>query len=390
MERHAQDVIDTLLTEGNPTGVSYLVTILMFQNKGLITSILADSKLNVKATEVLSNKDVSETVIARLATLTLSAMTTCPEEAPAECGFIYHLLPHVANHSVFNMFMSLLGECDRFAVAQRWLADFGFVEYILRELDMTDYEHGIEEGVDLYYDPVFYKTNCLYLMIGKCSLHSIFGPQMKTKSTIESMKKRFKEAPPYVWNSYWKALCALCDETTAEEMACFHEKAMEALQEEKPKLYEYQVCSILFLEKLIHLVPKMASQLLQSSVSVWLIQLLLKFPNSTILHSAFRKFVVTGMDNKEFAMNFLSLYAPMIVTEAMSCENKVLKPTLIFLIERIRDLEAHRQEYRDIMNNVPQFREFLHGGFVEYQKLSNEQYGGRLSKVTAFLSQLFD
>lgn len=362
----------------------------MFQNKGLMHSILSDSKLNFKATEILSNKTVSDTVIARLSTLTLSAMTTCPEEAPAECGFIYRLLPYVSNHSVFNMYMSLLGECDKLEVAQRWLVNFGFVEYILRELDTTDYGHAMDTTQDLYYDPVFYQTNCLYLMICRCAQHPIFGPETKTKKTITSMEKRFAAAPPYVWNSYWKALCALCDQTTAEDMTSFRELALAAVQEENAKLYEYQVCAILFLEKLIRLVPRVAGELLQSSVSVWLIQLLLKFPNSSILHSAFRSFVTTGMENKDFATNFLTFYAPMIVSEAMSCENRVLKPTLIFLVRKIRDLEQRHPEYTKIMLNVPQYREFCANGLVAYEKLSNEGYGGRLSKVTAFLQQLFD
>ena len=361
----------------------------MFPNQNLMRAIIADSKLNLKATDILSDPNTDEVVIARLSQLTLCALLTCADEAPQECGYLYHLLKYVANHTVFNTFMVLFGEDEKLEKPQRWLADFGIIEYVLRELATIDYEHVLEPGVDPYYEPVFYKAHCIYLMIAKASTHHIFGPELRKAETVTYLHSFFKVPPPYVKNSYWKALNNLCCEKNVNDMKSFAGHALAVLEEQNSKLYEYQVTVILFLEKLMRHIEEIATQLCESSITAWLVQMLLCYKESSILHSAFRTFFVTAMKHEPIIVNFINVYITAIIAEAMHCENKVLMPTLMFIIEKIKELENKNTKYTVIINSIPDYKEFCKKQLKEYQRVSTSSYGGRRpNSIAAFFSQL--
>lgn len=386
-ESHPKDILDLVLSDEKSTAGSNLVTILIFTESTFLRTLVTDPSLNVRATTTLLSENPADITIARLAHLTTALLLWCPKEAPIECSYYFIMLKFCHNHTVFSMFMNTMADETAPPEIHQWLADMDFVNYILLELESMNYDYELPEGANPYEDRVFRKASCLYEILTRCSRNTVLKDRVLCTATVPFLKKRFKNPPKYVLTAYWKLVRELCCEATASLMSTeFADLAMSVLAEDSARISEHQVLAVNFICKLIESLPDASSKLCESSLTVWMVQLLLSHPNSSILHSAFRKFVDVSMTNEVFSLQVIELIAPMLITEAMTTKNRVLLPTLYYAMQIISDkVYADLEKYKHIIANIPEFHSFCKNDMKKYQELCGKSYGhdlfGRLAKL---------
>lgn len=376
IETHIEDMLAIVFSDDKSIEASRAYSIFVLGDETLCKDILSEDRFRNHALETLVKPDVPAYVLGRLSSLTLVLLQTLPNETIEHCGFIYHLLKHCANPSVFNFFTSLTnGEEQRYEKAQEWLVDFGFAEYIIRELQSVDYKYQ-PTGTNPYSDPVYDKLTCLYELVTRCASNTIMEKGFKTVPVIQALISEIPNAPDYVRNAHWSAITAVTCAPIAVECLKLIPTALKLITEPFTRIRSFRVSALTFLAQMMEIAPMTYELLLQSSVLQSLCTVLIQFPNCTILHGEFRKFVEVGLKNETFATKMVGVYTPLFIDQASGRSNRVLSPTLFSIIELFNDRAQYRPAIRDVLKEIPEYQEFYKNELLPYNSVCNASYGG--------------
>ncbi|EAY17463.1 hypothetical protein TVAG_494050 [Trichomonas vaginalis G3] len=379
---HADEMLAMVFSQDKSIEASRAYSILVLGDPAISSEILKDDKFRNHALEALVQPDVPGYVLGRLSSLTLTLLQTLPADTIEHCGFIYHLLKHCANPSVYNFFISLTnGEETRFEKAQEWLVDFGFSEYIIRELQSVDFKYQ-PTNTNPYLDPVYDKLSCLYQLVKRCSENKIMEKGFKTNSVVQALLEEIPNAPDYVKNAHWAAITAVTCQPVAVECLKLIPTALKLITEPFVRIRSFRVSALTFLTQMMEIAPMAYELLLQSSVLQSLCTVLIQFPNCTILHGEFRKFVETGLKNEQFAEKMVGVYTPLFIDQATGRINRVLSPTLFAIVELFNNKAATRPAIKAVLNEIPEYRDFYRNELLPYNQLCNSTYGG--SSISQF------
>lgn len=372
---HIQEIIDLVLNDQRNSGV--LINLLSCQIEPIFQSLLTNSNFVDKATEILSDlSNPSDIVISRLSSILLSALLTLPEQSSQQFGFIYHLLKRCDNSCAFNLFSTLLSNDERCLPAQKWLHDFGYSEFLMREIDSIDFEYKSPEGANPYYDRTYNVAACLYQLLAQAIHSKTFHDDFLHTKVIVIMKKSFKHSyPAFVKNARWHAISSLACEQNAEEMSSLLPEAISIFIEDLNHVYEYRVFIIQFITEIVKYQPFFATYLVDEKVPNWILHFLLRFPNVTIFHSAIREFADNALKIDILAHIIVSTYTPVLIEEAMVQTNKVFLPTVIALIESIRKAGIENRTIEKELDKIPQFAQFCQNQLLDYTAKAETSYG---------------
>lgn len=355
-------------------------------DRTFLATVLADNSFCDWATELLSNPNPPQFLIGRLSALTLTAFICLPDAAVESCGYIYRLLPYCENPTVFNLFQTLTSSDENVGPAQTWLKNMGFAEYIEREASAIDHAHRPEKG-NAFKDPVFNRACYMYILIASSCESPTLAPEFQKKSIVACLKECFENQPDFVTTAQWRAIVAITCEATAYEMLHFVPIAVDMLAEQFSKLLEYRVLALQFLTKMVQLAPLAFDLLMEKQMPQMLIYLVLRFPNSTILHNAFVRFVEVGVEQGKFTAEIVNIYVPVLVDA--SVEYRVLKPCFIRVMEIFVEQAKQNPEMAALLEEHQEAVEFVEGPMKDYQALSNTPYGGDLPLSLNFFKGFF-
>lgn len=387
---HVHSMIRLVFSDEKSLVSSRAYTILSLGDNSLIEEMLRDYKFRDFALEILSNPQNPPFIMGRLAGLSLSALLSMPETASESCGFIYHLLKHCENPSVFNFFETLCGDNPKATPSQKWLLDMGFVEYIIREIQTTNFNY-VSNLSNTYLDPVYDKALCLYELIALCAKNPILSPSFKTSSIVDVIKRDFSRSPDFLKTARWAAINSITCKDTAVQLLPLIQSAISTVTEQFEHLKSYRVDALNFLTQMIQLAPMTADILLHSSVLQSLSGLIIQFPNSTILHGAFVDFVSIGLQLEEFAIKMVGVYTPLFIDQACERYNRVLAPTLLYLIEKFMEASDKKSSIRRVLTEIPELKQFINHDLKEYKKIIDSDYGGpRATGIFGALKGFFD
>lgn len=377
--RHADDVVDFLLTETMTPEIANLVTMLACPSEELMKAIVVSGKLKEKVTLLVSDDRTPDLAIARAAKLTLGLFCSCPVQAMEECAYILALLRFVHVDVVLQMFSEICGGKERFGEVRQWLVDCGFITMVVDELNEMDHEWKSPESTDHRLDRVFLKARSLYALLAKFS-EAWFEGKFDKDLVLRALSREFVHAPPFVRNRYWKAVRKMCQKDTVEKMYdVFYPKCMKVLEEHSERLYEYHVEAIGFLNTLI---SSTSHDVLSSSVEFLVLNFLLRFQNSSILHRAVRKFIKVTLANERFRERILAMYVPVLITEARSTCNRVIRPTLYKAMAMCRNvIDESPEKYRKLVASIPGYKDFITCDLQSYREQLTQTYGGQCESI---------
>ena len=340
------------------------------------------------ATEMLSHKDVQPFLIGRLSALTLSALVHYPDIAGPSCAFSYHLLPYCENPTVFNLFQTLTSSDENVGPAQKWLKDMGFAEYLEREVGAIDYKHKSECG-NVFKDHIFNKACYFFVLIASSCESPILAEAFRKASLVECLRPAFEDQPDFVTTARWRAIVAITCEKTAPNMLQFVDTAVTLLTETFEKLREYRVSALLFLTKMVQVAPLTFDLLMEKQMPQMLIYLVLRFPNSTILHNAFVKFVEVGTEQGKFTSELVNIYVPVLITYGETNDNRILKPCCIKIMNLFIQAAKKNPQIATMLEEHQEAIEFYETTMQPYLTKVATPYGGELPIDFGFFAGFF-
>jgi hypothetical protein len=128
---------------------------------------------------------------------------------------------------------------------------------------------------------------------------------------------------------------------------------------------------------MMKLLPATFDLMLKTQMPQMGINLVLQFPNSTILHRAFVSFVEAGLTNTAFARFVIPVYSPILTYNGEYNDNRLVKGCCM----RIMDLflvALKNTEVKEIWSELGGVREFVEGPMKQYKDKKDKSYGGEL------------
>jgi hypothetical protein len=331
------------------------------------------------ALELITQKNPPAFLLGRLASMTLIAFVSLGEIACDNCGFIYRLLPYCENPTVFNLFETLTGDDSRVEPAQKWLKDFGFCEYIPREVINIQFDH-VSELANVFHDPVYNKAFYLFQLIARGLRNSVLGDEFRTESVVQCLKRQFPKMPDFVQISRWDALFFLVSEKNATSLEVFVDEAIRIVSEPFDRLKKYHISALAFITRMMRYDPTVYQTLDRSGLPSMMGTVVLGFPNSTILHNAFIDFIEVGLTNIAFADRVIRLYVPIISVHGES-GNRILKSVCIRLMELFLDAVKKQRKLKAAMAESSEGNKFIKDIVLPFRKMSQGNYGGMDSPI---------
>jgi hypothetical protein len=349
-------------------------------NPVYLQPVLENGVLLDMATGIVTRPELPPFLIGRLSSLSLNALYHLPDLATISCGFIYHLLKYCENPTVFNLFENLTGDAPEVGPAQKWLQDMGFSLYITREFNNLNFDYVSTEH-NTYKDAVYNKTVYLLQLISRSCRNQTLQADFWNEDIVNCLKKAtFPDPPDFVSIARWEAIVGVTSAATHEFCKCFLAQAFKLLTDPFEKLKAYRVSALTFVTRMMELAPSTFDAMMRTQMPQMVINLVFQFPNSTILHNAFVKFVEVGLTNSLFAMFVISVYIPVVMYNGESNENRVVKACCMRVMRLFWDLADRDGEIAQMMGEFDGVNDFLAGPLTKYMEKTEKPYGGELPK----------
>ena len=360
-------------------------TILLSGDPKIIDPILSNYLLTNTATELLTNADSNSIMIGRLSSLTQAFLYNLNNENKGSFGYIFRLLPHCGNPSVFNLFCTICGDDPKFETTQQMLDEMGFSDFVFREFDNMDVNYKSQAEI-VWKDPVFVRFLCLYQLITKCCTNPILQKRFRTPQLVELLSKEFVDAPDYLKSAKWEAINAATCPEIAVQLLNLIDNALQLLSENFEHLRAFRVSALSFITNMMRIAPLTYDLMLKSVMPQMLINLVVSFPNSTLLHAVFITFVETGLANEQFALRIVNIYTPVIVDCVEENQNKILLPTCMKMLVLFTQLGKKNKEINQSLNECPGYDKIMKTTLKDYLKILNSPYGE--DTTTAFFKKV--
>ena len=387
---HSHEILNYAFKDEKSVISTNAYAILSIGNPQILKPILDDSSFQNTALKILTKPSVPQFTIGQLSSLTLTLLTNLPEQATESCGFIYHLLKYCENPGVFNFFETICTSDPKFELTQNWLNGMGFSEYLLRELDKIDFSYESKEPC-AYKDSIYIRCLCFYKLIAKCCENPIMVESFQSEHVADSLAHAFPNEPSFICNARWNSISAITSQKTAVFLLNkLFKTAIDLLMEQFDKLLAYRVHALTFITKMLKIAPLSFELLLQSSMPQLLIHIVVQFPYSTFLHSAFLEFVKVGLTHQQFAIKIVGCYTPVIIDIAEDRKNRILSPCCIKMLEMFLDLAKTNKSIAQVLNETPGISKFVRGTMKEYRRLVDTPYGEPQTGVIKALRNIFN
>jgi hypothetical protein len=138
---------------------------------------------------------------------------------------------------------------------------------------------------------------------------------------------------------------------------------------------------------MMELAPLVSDFLLVTQMPQMLINLVVQFPNSTILHNEFLKFVGLGVKNPKFALAIVMFYVPIAVDIGENEQNKLVKSVCLHVMDIFfKAAKDNKDLDRCLSKELHGVKQFANGPLKRYMTRCQTPYGGPvpLSEMALF------
>ena len=340
----------------------------------LTIAMLENQRFNNAACGVLSHIESGSIILARLSSLTLSALLIDPHYIINSCGFILQLLCYVDDVSVFSLFESLCSPNEEIADVQQWLVDIGFVQLLIKEIDSMSTEvlssctRADRNGLLM----------CGYLNIIKlCAKSVVLRKEVKNSSVFAIINRNVCEWADFIEDARWEALASLSCKKTQEVMRTLFQQCIEMLTD--PKRYARR-CAVAAVNILTFMVrsDKILTPFIQKmEVCKLITELVMNNPNHSILNECCVQFLIDAISNPVTMKDALNAAAPFIIN-ALNSQNRNLEATAFNFLTKLSAAEKSDNDIFQAMNEIPGFVPTVKEPFTTYNYLLETDYGGPL------------
>lgn len=225
--------------------------------------------------------------------------------------------------------------------------------------------------------------------MAKCCLNQVLCIGFQNEHSVQVLTKCFPNEPTFVCNARWSAISASTSKTTAPFLLKeLFTNALNLLNEQFDNLKEFRVSALEFITKILAYAPLSFDVLLQSSMPQMLIHIVLQFPYSTFLHSAFLKFVENGLKREDFALKIVGCYSPVIVDITEEKRNRVLIPIFMKMLDMFLEAAKTNKNINTMVKETPGLRNFIRDKLKKYKEVTSKPYGESPSGIAKIFRKL--
>jgi hypothetical protein len=303
-----------------------------------------------------------------------------------ECVFIHHLLDFCDGPDIFDLFETITGYNTPRSPPSLgpWLRSFGFCQYLFRAVSSINFLHRSAHSSP-YRDPVFNKAACLYELISRCCEHPSLQTGCRVAAVVQCLTQQFDPIPDFVQTTRWKAIVAVSCQATASVCVVFYTQAIAFLEAEVDHLREYRVLALTFLCRMMKIDDQIYEIMLKMGLIPSLMTLVLHFPNSSLLHDQFLKFVANGLYNFEFAGMMLMVYVPVMLQQWEKNPNRLMRSLAMDVMRLISDaVDADERLRAAVRTNLLEVALFRRGPLKSFLQTISRPYGGYINRAHVF------
>lgn len=348
--------------------------ILEHSQQSLTKLLLEKQRIHNTACTVLANPvDLNPLFLNRLASLTLTVIYYDPALIIGNCGYILQLIPFVTEPSILSLFESLCSpnEDKDFIQIQKWMNSVGFTEVILKELD--DFPVQMESATLLTPSANYYSA--LLRLVAVCGSSPIFGPSVCTYQFVTALNRTAGNYPLFVENQRWEAISAIYCQQTKDAMHGFFPLALEILDDKLRCNTRSGTAAIDLLSVMVEIDPVLLDFIISSNVPQKILNLVINFPDATLLHISVIDFIKIALQNNQIRKNFAQdLYKILLTTFQQT--NKCVRATLYKIFRAIVKLSKANPKIASDFKQFTALSDIVKGPMQDYRTILKNQYGG--------------
>jgi hypothetical protein len=297
--------------------------------------------------------------VNRLSSVILCLLQLDPSAIDVCCGFLFQLLPFIAETAVLSLFEFLCQPSSQNGEIHEWLVDHAFVEVFVQQMMIRDFDAD-------------HLVSCLRL-IPICAANPVFEELIFSPQVVSSLNLEIVGIPisRCIEDCRWTALAAVYGVNTVEEIRGYLPPALQLVTTD---VKGPACCAALrLLQRMLELDEIVCPFMIEKGLPTVVMDLIVGNPDHSILHQACRLLIVALAENKETRSVTIAECARRIA-EAASGTNRNLTASMF---ELVRDL-MKSVAFKDL-KAVPEFCDVIKKT-KENTDLMNAGYGGSVRK----------
>ena len=374
---HSGELVKVALSDAEeaPVALSILCTVAV--DRPVMLECLTDSSFTREASALVSSGDIPDLTLSKLAQLTRAAFLTSPQESFRSCWFLSSLLGYVSNPSVFELFETLVSENKELEQVHGWLVRYGFVKDLL-QLIKDSSELQVTDG-DIYgNDGILRLANC-YRLVESSARNPVLKPVVKTRETMSALFVSVVNAPAFLEGARLRALRVVMSRQWLSEVQMAVEHALTVIEMVTGPSQE-AVESVRIITRAADLSNEVSQFLLTTQVLDVMVAMIVRNSEASILHAAFRVFVVHASKNEVMCQRVLERYLPFMINEARLRLHGQVAATCWFILNYLFVEQESNSMIRTVLAGNAVFKDMAETELKLYRKRLLTQYGGVLPK----------
>jgi hypothetical protein len=357
VSKHITTILDYVFSSESAESSKTAFLLLTNQNDHIVNALIDNHRLLVKATEVLSRRDVPDWFVSRLASLFMGVIRLQGGEV---IGILFQLLPFVSNIVVLDLFKL---SCSESSLLQSALARSNFASLVLGEFDEDES-----------------KSANLCSLIGTCLRNPVLGHAFDNERTQLKLAGLLRSRDVRLLSEVWACLCCLCSEKFASKMTTLIGEALKTLRETGAR-HAHSVAAVDFLRGCLRsCLPSFAPGQAREALNV-VVGLLAVAPESTHLMNAAFRLIRAAMRSAETLDVVFELVLPVVLL--LFADTPVRNAARASALSLLADMEESRRKCKAVDGVLAKdalFTKIVAQQLLPFLRTSRDAYGGRVSR----------
>jgi hypothetical protein len=315
-------------------------------------------------------------VVAHLASLTITAFSVCPTLACDVCWYLTSFLPFLGTPSILTLFEKICASDPKDRAVHEWLVEYGLAGDIARVLNEADYSRNVDP-IGGYMDDIVERIAGCYSVIVIAAQNPVLALSFQSPDIVAALAKRYNTPPDFLCGARWRAIRRVCTPMNIDQMSEIVDSAIRIQFQPHSMPTQELVEALAFVTHAIGISEVVARRVGNTQIFQILLGMLVQFDTASILHAAIREFALEALQHKELCSRALSVMLPFLMTEAVLHDYGFVGVTCWMLIDAMHRKMLDGSLATDTFVCRAEFDAFASDELCRQRERLTKNYGGR-------------
>ena len=392
---HALEILDLFLLENPSKSAIILYRTISTAEATMLIPFIRNNEFNKKLASVILDDNTNDIIMVRLARLIAQIFFKAAIEIPPKNILLSTILKAIHRLPISNLLDSLITSEQTSGATLIYFKTEKLNEKMHDILkNMIDKPSDSPEN-SLYFGRIDSQRLGLFQLIIKSCTNPSLMPIFKYDKLTSVVAAQPKNLPSYIKSVQWSAIKNTISPRSASNLRELIPLALELVRgiKDSDHIKSYHASALMVINNILLNDPQGTIDSI-SPIEQFLddaINGVLKFPNSTNYHSAFRAFVDISLHAKGLAEVVCPKYMPIFIKYSSGRKNKVLAATFNDLALKMIDMGRQTPSIKESLRKVEDFPVFATGELLEYRNIILNNYGlDPPSRIYTFFAKFFE